>query len=128
MTNLLYVVFGGAIGCVLRYLFLQMFAGAQFSKLPSYINYVLAVNILGSFFIGIFYSFLQKDFIAAEYKDFLKFFVIVGFLGGFTTFSSLSLDLLLFFEKGEYISALIYIAISVFLGLLAAYAGYSLVK
>ncbi len=123
-----YVFLGGALGSVARYLFLMGFTNNNLQKLPSYINYVLVVNIIGSFLIGIFYALLSKNNISAEAKDFLKFFVAVGFLGGLTTFSSLSMDMFILLQKGEFINTAIYIILSVSLGLTAVYAGYSIMK
>lgn len=126
--NIFYVFLGGAIGSVARYLFLLSFTNQNLQKLPSYINYVLFVNIVGSFLIGIFYAFLSKDTISAEARDFIRYFVAVGFLGGLTTFSALSLDMIIFFQKGEFLNAALYVILSVLLGFTAIYAGYSIIK
>lgn len=104
---LFYIGIGGALGAIIRYLI--------------GINLVfpfgtLFVNVLGSFIMGIFYVyFLDKGF------DRWVGFLMVGLLGGFTTFSTFSLDTLRLIEMGRFIPALLYIFMSVFLSVLALF-------
>jgi CrcB protein len=85
----------------------------------------LAVNLLGCLIIGLLYGlFLTRPEVPIEIRAGL----IVGFVGGLTTFSSFSLDTLRLLETGHAPMAFGYLAISVFGGLLATWAGLSLTK
>ena len=85
----------------------------------------LAVNIVGCLLIGVLYGlFLIRPEVPIEVRAGL----MVGFLGGLTTFSSFSLDTVRLLESGQVLLALGYAAISVFGGLLATWAGLSLTK
>ena len=85
----------------------------------------LAVNLVGCLIIGLLYGlFLTRPEVPMEIRAGL----IVGFVGGLTTFSSFSLDTLRLLESGQAPIAFGYLAISVFGGLLATWAGLSLTK
>ena len=85
----------------------------------------IAVNVLGSLLIGIFFVLLaEKAQIAEQWRP----VIVVGFLGGLTTFSTFSLDALLLFEQGHYNTALFYIISSVALCLIAAFAGMQITR
>ena len=85
----------------------------------------LAVNIVGCLLIGVLYGLFL---IRPEVSFAVRAGLIVGFLGGLTTFSSFSLDTVRLLETGQVPLALGYAAISVFGGLLATWAGLSLTK
>ena len=85
----------------------------------------LAVNLVGCLIIGLLYGwFLLRPELPIEIRAGL----IVGFVGGLTTFSSFSLDTVRLLESGQVPLAIGYAAISVFGGLLATWAGLSLTK
>jgi len=112
---LLQVALGGAIGASMRYLTgvgtMRLF-GAGFPW------GTFAVNVIGSFLMGIIVVVLaQKD--ATRFAPFL----MTGILGGFTTFSAFSLDVLTIYERGDYGLALLYASASVFLSLAAIVLG-----
>ena len=91
----------------------------------SFYTATLAVNIVGCLLIGLLYGlFMLRPDVPIEVRAGL----IVGLLGGLTTFSSFSLDTLRLLETGQAPLALGYAAISVFGGLLATWAGLSLTK
>ena len=116
MKLYLLVALSGAIGSVLRY--------SLYVITPKIINYnfpisTIFVNLVGSFFIGFSVVFFNKNIFPMEYK----IFVIYGLLGGFTTYSSFSLDLFNLLDKGSYIYAFNYIFITVIFGLIFFYFG-----
>ena len=113
---------GGIVGTLLR------FATANWinANWPRHFyTATLAVNIVGCLLIGLLYGlFLSRPDLPVEVRAGL----MVGFLGGLTTFSSFSLDTVRLLETGQAPLALGYAAISVFGGLLATWAGLSLTK
>ena len=108
MTTL-QVALGGAIGATLRFL-----TGIGILRLvgPGFPLTVLGVNILGSFFMGLFVVFATQRGVTQ-----LNPFVLTGLLGGFTTFSAFSLEAVQLFERGAMGQALAYVVISVVLSI-----------
>ena len=103
----------GFAGVVARYLISSPFDG---NALPWA---TVAINVAGSFLLGILVS-------SHEFGEDARNVIGVGFLGGFTTFSTFSVQAFLDIEAGEPIRALTYVAASVLLGLGAAAAGFYL--
>jgi len=115
--TLLYIASGGAIGAVLRYMF-TIGSGHIFGVNFPYGTFI--VNIIGSFLMGIVVGYLAKTL---PHSMDLRAFLVIGLLGGFTTFSSFSLDVVVLFERGELLNATIYVAFSVIIAILALFAG-----
>lgn len=113
----LMIAIGGALGSVARY--------AAVSYLTPMLNYrfpfgTFIVNITGSFLIGVAYVVIvEKAIIPSEWR----LFFITGILGGYTTFSSFSLEVLQTWQEGHPFNSIVYVTSSVFLGLLFAYWG-----
>ncbi|MBC2773854.1 fluoride efflux transporter CrcB [Rhizobium sp. AQ_MP] len=120
MFNILLVAVGGAAGSVARYL-----TGIAMTRLlgPGFPWGTITVNIIGSFIIGLLTEMMARKFSAPLE---LRLLLVVGFLGGFTTFSSFSLDTMALFERGEGLTAFVYVAASVLLSLAAAFGGLAL--
>jgi len=115
--NLIYVAAGGALGSVCRYLMTQLctrWCGYTFPY------GTLLVNILGSLAMGMLIGWLAKTSTGFEP---LRLLIGVGFLGGFTTFSAFSLDVVTLFERGEMLQVLLYLFASVTVSVLALLAG-----
>lgn len=116
------VAAGGATGTLLRFA-VSNWANARWPQ-----HFYLAtfgVNLLGCLLIGYLYGqFLIRPDIPLE----VRAGVIVGFLGGLTTFSSFSLDSLRLLESGQLPLAFGYAALSLLGGLLATWAGLSLAR
>lgn len=122
--NLLFVALGGAIGSGFRYLTIELMThNIAINKFPLGVFFV---NILGSLLAGILYFFLIKHF--AHIHVYFKNFMMVGFLGGFTTFSAFSLDFFRLFTAGHFASAFAYAVFSVILAILALFFGFYLSK
>lgn len=112
MNAALMVAAGGALGSLLRYLC---------GLLVQQPWVTLAVNLLGSFLIGI----CALYFASGEHPQ-LRLLLVTGILGGFTTFSAFSLDSLQFLQLGEWGRALLYVFGNVAGGVLACWLGFLL--
>jgi CrcB protein len=120
MFNILLVAIGGATGSVARYLTgiaMTRWLGTGFPW------GTITVNILGSFIIGFLTELIARK-LSAPME--VRLLLVVGFLGGFTTFSSFSLDTMALFERGEGLTAFVYVVASVLLSLGAAFGGLAL--
>lgn len=112
--NILLVALGGAIGSVFRYIL-----GLIVIKINFPLN-TLLINILGAIFIGIIVGLSEsKNIVSDNYKLFLQ----VGFCGGFTTFSTFSLESINLIEKENYLLAVLYIIFSVIFCLIGVIIG-----
>ena len=108
---------GGAIGAMSRYWVYNLLELLWGDKYP---YGTLAVNIIGSFCIGVaYFIFTEKLSLPIEWR--LVF--IVGFLGAFTTFSTFSLDAFALLEQGYILQSLVYVLVSVVICILAAWSG-----
>ncbi|MGL4753774.1 MAG: fluoride efflux transporter CrcB [Aeromonadaceae bacterium] len=117
MTAYLFVAAGGALGSCLRY-FLTQLMMTLFGK--SFPFGTLSVNLLGSLAIGITLGVLQQEVLTSHPW---RPFIMVGILGGLTTFSSFSLDTLLLLQQGEWLKGVLNIVINVGCCLLLTWIG-----
>lgn len=122
MNHLMIVALGGAVGASLRHL-----AGIAALRLlgPGFPWGTLAVNVVGSFAMGVFIELLVRRI---EATNELRLLIATGLLGGFTTFSAFSLDAVVLWERGAIATAIGYVAASVFLAIAALFAGLSLTR
>lgn len=122
MYNVLIVALGGGIGAALRHL-----SGMAAMRLlgAGFPYGTMFVNVLGSFVMGVFIELLARRFEASAE---LRLFFATGVLGGFTTFSSFSLDTALLYERGQLGLAAIYVVGSVAIAIAALFAGLALVR
>ncbi|MCX6185868.1 MAG: fluoride efflux transporter CrcB, partial [Bacteroidetes bacterium] len=88
----------------------------------SYPIHTIIVNIIGCFFIG----FIATQVLKFNNPDNVRLFVIMGVLGGFTTFSSYSFEVMQMFKNRMFAQALLYFLGSNTLCICAAYLGYSI--
>lgn len=113
---------GGGLGSVLRYLTAVVMNKYVQSSFP-YATFV--TNMLGCLLIGLFFGYLEKH--NAISQD-LKFFLITGFCGGYTTFSTFSHENVQLLESNQMLLTFLYIGLSVLLGLMATWFGLFLAK
>ncbi len=117
MKLILFIAVGGAVGAVLRHavgvqVLRWLGSGFPFST--------LAVNIVGSFIMGALVEVMALRWqVGIETRAFL----MVGLLGGFTTFSAFSLDVVLLYERGAFLSMAFYLAASITLSVFGLVAG-----
>ena len=120
MQQILLVAIGGAVGSVLRFLCGTIVAQRFETSMP---YGTLSVNLIGSLLIGIFWGFLSRESVPNSWMVPL---LMIGFCGGFTTFSSFSLENVKLMESGQWMTALVYIFSSNILGIVLAFLGYRL--
>jgi len=119
---LLAVAVGGAIGSLLRY----FVAGTiQSAAWPGYPWGIFFVNISGGFIMGVI---VELGALKLQMSPELRALLTVGILGGYTTFSTFSLDSVLLIERGQYGTAAIYVVGSTALSILALFGGLWLVR
>lgn len=111
------VMAGGALGAGARHLLGAWLLRQLGTGLPWG---TLAVNLLGSFLAGFVVVWLQER---GEAALLLRGFLVVGLLGGFTTYSALMLECLLYAREGRQGQVLAYLALSLVAGLLLVWAG-----
>ena len=117
MQSILAVGAGGALGAIMRYL-VYLMAGHFLG--PNFPYGTLIVNIVGSLFMGIIIDVMGLTWEASvEWRLFL----VVGFLGAFTTFSTFSLDFATLYERGRLDLCALYVSASVVLSIGALFLG-----
>jgi len=121
LNKLLLVALGGALGSTFRYILA--------AAIPKFIGKIFlwgtfSVNIIGSILIGILWAYFENS--TSSFN--LKLFLVVGILGGFTTFSSFALESINLFKTDDVRMALFYIFATNIFGLLGAFGGYYLSK
>jgi fluoride exporter len=120
-AKILLLMLGGALGTLSRYLL----AGATHRYFDSSFPYgTVAVNLLGSFIIGFLWGLWENTTVHPN----LRTFSFIGFLGGFTTFSTFALESLNLFRDGEYKLGILNILIQNIGGLLLAILGFILAR
>ncbi len=122
MLKVIYVGFGGFIGSILRYSLYILT-----SNILGYTSPVatIFVNIIGCFLIGFAYQLFSTQLVISEN---LRLFIMIGLLGGFTTFSAFSIDAFQLYQNSGKILAIAYVVVSIILSLLATLAGFWLIK
>ena len=122
MASYFWIAIGSALGGMARYWCSGIAARLIGETFPWG---TIIVNIVGSFIIGFFATLTGPD--GRIFADTLtRQFVMIGFCGGYTTFSSFSLQTLALLQDGEWLLASANIALSVIACLLAVWAGYAL--
>jgi CrcB protein len=118
MYPYLLVAIGGALGSMARY-GTGVLVGKVWSA--SFPLGTMLINIAGSLAMGLLVGLLART--TPSWQSEARLFVAVGVLGGFTTFSSFSLDAIAMIERGEWALAALYVVGSVLIGLVGLYVG-----
>ncbi len=114
IKNFLFVGLGGFLGSILRYACYLIPV-----KFDSYWT-TLSVNLIGSFIIGLVMAFINKGFIISEE---MRLFLTVGICGGYTTFSTFSMEITNLSHHGKWIQFSLYLTLSILGGVTAFIAG-----
>ena len=117
MLGVLLVALGGGIGSATRYLVGGWFA-SRFGPAFPYGTFV--INVTGSFIVGFFLAFAQERVSLSPYW---RLFFAVGFVGGYTTFSTFEYESVRLLQDGEMLLCSVYLLGSVLTGGLAAVGG-----
>lgn len=118
MDKYLFIGLGGFLGSISRYwlsTLVHKHAGMDFPY------GTLTVNIIGCFAMGLLMTMFQEHFVE---NPNVRLFLIIGILGGFTTFSSFSFDTLALMKAGNFLSAGVNVVVSVTACLSATWIGY----
>ncbi|WP_462420322.1 fluoride efflux transporter CrcB [Salinicoccus sp. Marseille-QA3877] len=114
----LFVMVGGFFGTISRFAVSEWFHTAGGFPFPT-----LFVNLAGCFALGWLLTYIsRKTNIRPEYA----LIIGTGFIGSFTTFSTFTVETLTLFSQGFLLQAMIYVAVSIIIGLLMTYIGYKL--
>jgi len=113
---IIWVALGGALGAVGRYL-----VGLSLKTASGFPWATMSINILGSLLMGLVIGWLSRQ---NGGSDALRLFVAVGILGGFTTFSTFSMDLFTLLERRDIAATMLYLGGSLLGGLLAFIIGF----
>ena len=121
IRSILAVGIGSALGGIVRYLVGIIPALKTTSDFP---YPTMIVNILGAGLIGIAFALFSKE----NASDYYRLMIITGFLGGFTTFSTFSMDFIRLIQSGNTALAIIYAGGTIVVGFLFTWITYSLFK
>jgi fluoride exporter len=117
MWTYIAIAVGGTLGCWARYGMTTLVQAVYGKEFP---YATLSINIGGSFLMGfLFIETLERLTVSPE----LRAGILTGFIGGYTTFSTFEMEILLLVEQGDSAKAILYVALSVVLGFAAAFGG-----
>jgi CrcB protein len=119
MKQVLLVFLGGGAGSALRWYFSIMVNHSDLKWIPT-----LSVNVIGCFLLGLCYGLLDREIVSSP--GYLL--IATGFCGGLTTFSTFSLEAVNLLRNNQYLEAIGYISVSLFLGIAMVFLGFTLIK
>jgi len=121
MNKILFIAVGGALGSILRYFMSGFFYKYSDGVFPWG---TLMVNLIGSFTIGFLWAVFENLVVSIN----LRSFILVGFLGAFTTFSTFTLENFTLIRESEIKLAVLNVTLSNILGICLVFIGYFLAK
>lgn len=120
--NYFLVFLGGGLGAAARH-------GVNVAALrligPAFPFGTLSINVAGSFVMGLLVEYFA---LRGNVPQPVRLFMTTGIVGGFTTFSTFSLEVVLLYQRGQFGAAFAYVASSVVLGVVALLGGMALVR
>ena len=120
--KILLIGLAGLVGTLLRYWLSGVVARRYGETFPTG---TLLVNVVGCFLAGLLFYLMQERFLVNQT---LRTIIMIGFLGGFTTFSSYGLQTFTLLRDGEFAYAGLNMVVSNAVGLLMVWAGYTVAK
>ena len=120
--NIIMLIFGGALGATARFTISQFIDKHFTTQFPVGI---FIVNIIGCFFIGLIMSLLQNKLLLNEV---FRFFLVIGFLGALTTFSTFAFDNFNLFNMKNFTFLFLNLFVTNFLGIIMVFLGIKSVK
>ncbi len=117
MLKYVLVGVGGCLGSILRFWLGTYIGGKMGTRFP---YGTLVVNITGSFLVGFFLAVLTAR---TQWSPNWRYLIPIGFIGGFTTFSAFEFETLRTIQDGQIGLGLLYVAVSVIVGLVAVWGG-----
>lgn len=122
MKTLILIGAGGFFGSIARFLTSKYIQDHLALSFPIG---TLVVNIVGCFTLGVIYGFMERGEI---FSQDVRIFLTIGFCGGFTTFSTFAYENASLLRDGNFIQSALYIALSVFAGIIALFLGNIITK
>ena len=117
MLKYLLVGIGGCLGSILRFWLGSYISGKMGTRFP---YGTLVINITGSFLLGVVFALLTAR---TNWNPYWRYLIPIGFIGGYTTFSSFEYETLRMIQDGQMGLGLLYVATSVVIGFVAVWGG-----
>ncbi|WP_368489711.1 fluoride efflux transporter CrcB [Clostridium sp. BJN0013] len=122
MRKYIFISIGGILGAILRYVIRNIPIAHYHGSIP--LN-TLIINITGSFILALV---LTAAYEVLELDSDIRLGIATGFIGAYTTFSTLCKETVILFSEGDYFSAISYVTVSTMLGIVAVYLGVVLAR